>query len=168
MVRIGARLREARLALGMSAEDIAHLTKIPRSSIDALEDGDMTGLPAPVFVRGFIRAYARTVNLDGNELVRSMPSQTNTNMNTRKRSGHDVDHFAQLMARNGAGQTRRGLRPSHFLLLLLAVGMLVAAWLMVGSRPRVTNSAASPAPAPIHQRVDGVRSFSDVRTNAIR
>ncbi len=48
----------------MSVEQLAIDTKIPRSSIDALEEDRFTALPGPVFVKGFFRCCARSLSLD--------------------------------------------------------------------------------------------------------
>jgi len=57
MNSLGLYLRGLREAKGMSLNDIARSTRVGRRHLEALE-GDTPGeLPAPVFVKGFIRAY---------------------------------------------------------------------------------------------------------------
>jgi len=57
MNSLGLYLRGLREAKGMSLDDIARSTRVGRRHLEALE-GDTPGeLPAPVFVKGFIRAY---------------------------------------------------------------------------------------------------------------
>ena len=60
---VGRRLRDAREARGMSVAEIASVTKIPVRMLDRLEQGRLGELPGPVFVRGFVLAYARAVGL---------------------------------------------------------------------------------------------------------
>jgi len=60
----GARLRRARLRRGLELEQIAALTKITPRYLDYLEEEYFSGLPAAVYVRGFVGAYARCVGLD--------------------------------------------------------------------------------------------------------
>lgn len=48
----------------MSVEQLALETKIPRPSIEALEEDRFSALPGPVFVRGFFRCCARALGLD--------------------------------------------------------------------------------------------------------
>jgi hypothetical protein len=59
-----ADLRAAREARTMSIVDVARVTRIPEKSLQQLEEGRFEELPADVFVRGFLRAFARTVGLD--------------------------------------------------------------------------------------------------------
>ncbi|MBK8719567.1 MAG: helix-turn-helix domain-containing protein [Deltaproteobacteria bacterium] len=48
----------------MSIEQLALATKIPRASLELLEDDRYDGLPGPVFVKGFLRCAARAVGVD--------------------------------------------------------------------------------------------------------
>ena len=47
------------------------MTKIPERSLERLEAGRFADLPGDVFVRGFLRSYARCVGLDPEEIVRT-------------------------------------------------------------------------------------------------
>ncbi|MFC6671666.1 RodZ domain-containing protein [Marinobacterium aestuariivivens] len=62
---VGARER-----LGLSAQQVAAELRLPLEQVEALERADFARLPSVVFTRGYIRAYARLVKLDGDELVR--------------------------------------------------------------------------------------------------
>lgn len=66
----GARLRQRREQQGISLAVIAEQTKIKRSLLDALERDDVSHWPAGFFGRGFIRAYAQTIGLNPDTLVR--------------------------------------------------------------------------------------------------
>ncbi len=67
----GRTLRVQREKLGMSLADVGRITKIKESMLTLLEEGQFALLPPPVFVFGFLRAYARVVKLDGNPLVQA-------------------------------------------------------------------------------------------------
>ncbi|RMH42435.1 MAG: helix-turn-helix domain-containing protein [Deltaproteobacteria bacterium] len=69
--QVGQQLRDAREGKGLSVDDIARVTKVPVRSLAALERGAFDELPADVFARGFLRAYARCVGLDGDAIVRA-------------------------------------------------------------------------------------------------
>jgi len=60
----GRYIREARQRRGISIEQMALETKIPRPSLEALEEDRFSALPGPVFVRGFFRCCARSLSLD--------------------------------------------------------------------------------------------------------
>lgn len=59
--RLGAYLRSRREARGVSLEALARETRIAPRVLEALERGRFESLPAPVFVRGFIRAYLQSL-----------------------------------------------------------------------------------------------------------
>lgn len=54
---LGGYLRALREARGSSLEDMARSTRVGIRHLEALEEERLADLPAPVFVRGFIRAY---------------------------------------------------------------------------------------------------------------
>jgi hypothetical protein len=60
----GARLRLQREARGLTLDDLSRTTKISKATLAALESGDVLHLPAPIYTRGFVKAYAREVGLD--------------------------------------------------------------------------------------------------------
>jgi cytoskeletal protein RodZ len=59
----GNCLRRAREEKSLTIGDVSASTKVPRSAIELLESGSLNGLPAHVFVRGFIRSYAKAVGI---------------------------------------------------------------------------------------------------------
>ncbi|MFO1319908.1 MAG: DUF4115 domain-containing protein [Burkholderiales bacterium] len=65
----GQQLHEARERLGLSVADVARHLKLHPRQVEALERDAFADLPGPVFVRGFMRNYARLVGLDGEALV---------------------------------------------------------------------------------------------------
>lgn len=66
----GAYLREARERARLSVREIAATTKISVLSLEALERDDVARLPGGIFVRSFVRAYAKEVGLDPEDTVR--------------------------------------------------------------------------------------------------
>jgi cytoskeleton protein RodZ len=67
---IGAHLREARERAGITLREVAAVTKIPVPALEALERNDVARLPGGIFVRAFVRAYAKHVGLDPEDAVR--------------------------------------------------------------------------------------------------
>ena len=62
-------LVEGRQAREMTREHVARVTRIPMRTLDSLEEGRWDELPADVFVRGFLRSYARCVGLSVEEAL---------------------------------------------------------------------------------------------------
>ena len=62
-------LRSGRAQRGLSIDDVSRVTKIQPRILERLESGKAEGLPADVFVRGFVRSFARCVGLDEDEAL---------------------------------------------------------------------------------------------------
>jgi flagellar biosynthesis protein FlhG len=60
----GALMQQIRESQGIELRDIADKTKIGMAYLSAIEAEDWEKLPAPVYVRGFLVGYARTLRLD--------------------------------------------------------------------------------------------------------
>lgn len=68
---VGETLAAARQAQGLSVVDVANRLKLSVHQVEALEQDRYEPLPGPVFVRGFIRNYARLLKLDAEAMVRA-------------------------------------------------------------------------------------------------
>ena len=65
-------LRAAREAAGLSLDEVAQQLKLAPRQVRALEEDDFGVLPGRTFVRGFVRNYARLLNLDA-DARRALP-----------------------------------------------------------------------------------------------
>ena len=70
--RLGEELRDARLALGLSIEDVAAQLRIRRVYLLALEEGRVRDLPSPAYAVGFVRNYAAALGLEPSDMVRRL------------------------------------------------------------------------------------------------
>ncbi|MEM9265984.1 MAG: RodZ domain-containing protein [Cyanobacteria bacterium P01_F01_bin.13] len=71
--QLGAYLQEKRQEQGKSLEDISLQTYIRAQLLKAVETGDTSDLPQPIFVQGFIRRYADALGLDGANFAKQFP-----------------------------------------------------------------------------------------------
>ena len=74
-VSLGAMLREARERLNFSVADVAVQIKFSPRQIEALEADDFKNLPETAFLRGFVRSYAKILNLDAQPLLAALPKE---------------------------------------------------------------------------------------------
>ncbi|MDQ5822374.1 MAG: helix-turn-helix domain-containing protein, partial [Actinomycetota bacterium] len=65
MFEIGISLREARLRQHLELPEAEQATKIRGKYLRALEEEQFDVLPAQTYVKGFLRAYADFLGLDG-------------------------------------------------------------------------------------------------------
>jgi hypothetical protein len=68
-LEIGRSLREARVARGLGLETVEEHTKIRARYLAALEEERFGELPGEAYARGFLRAYADHLGLDGQEVI---------------------------------------------------------------------------------------------------
>jgi cytoskeletal protein RodZ len=66
---VGSRLEQARVAAGLSLEDLAQISKLRASILRAMESGDFSHCGGLVYARGQLRALAPVLNLDPDALV---------------------------------------------------------------------------------------------------
>ncbi len=69
MPAVGQRFREAREARGLTLPEVAEQIRIRAVYLDAIEKEDWSAIGAPVYIRGFLRTYARFLGLDAEEIV---------------------------------------------------------------------------------------------------
>jgi cytoskeleton protein RodZ len=72
---IGAELRAAREAKGLSLGTLAQRTRVQARTLAAIEANNLGAIPPRPFGRGFVRAYAAEVDLDPERTVQSYFSQ---------------------------------------------------------------------------------------------
>ncbi len=83
----GVRLRRNRLFRGYELEQIADVTKVSRTHLRNIEEENFGELPADVYVRGFVTAYAQTVGLDPGTVVPSYMARLQGSRSAGERGG---------------------------------------------------------------------------------
>lgn len=124
MFDIGSSLREARLRQELDFPELEERTKIRSKYLRALEDEHFDILPAPTYVRGFLRSYAETLGLDGQPFV--------DEYNSRFAVGED-EPVIRARRVPVERRDRRSARESRFAVVaLLAIAvvtaLVIAAW----------------------------------------
>jgi len=67
--KLSQNLREAREAKGISLSQAEAVTRIRRKYLRAMEEADWASLPEPLYVKGFLRSYARYLGLDPQSII---------------------------------------------------------------------------------------------------
>jgi cytoskeletal protein RodZ len=136
---VGARLRAAREAQGMSVAEVAARTRVTQRFLEALEDDRLDLLPSPTYASGFARAYARAVGLDQAEIGRGIRGELARGAMPMRQ--HHIEEIAD---------PSRG--PSRFTVIVaagiaLALLVLGVLWLSTGMF-RGTQEAPEAAASP--------------------
>jgi hypothetical protein len=144
MFDIGSSLREARLRQNLDFPELEERTKIRPKYLRALEDERFDILPAPTYVRGFLRSYAEALGLDGQPFV--------DEYNSRFTVGEDD---APLRARRAPQPRRdRGPRESHIaavalVAIAIATALVIAAWKFGGPEGEKVPGLTYDSPAGV-------------------
>jgi cytoskeleton protein RodZ len=118
---VGKALREARERLGLSVNDVANRIKFAPRQIEWLEADDYVRLPEAAFVRGFVRSYARLVELDPAQLISGLPSSY-----VKTESVQDVKSVNVPMP--------TALSARRYNIILLATGLIIAVLVAIFER----------------------------------
>ena len=131
----GRYLQAIRLEKKISLEQVAAQTRVGLGNLLLVEQEDHDQLPAEVFVKGFLRAYAAAIGADGDEAVRRYESRLDV-----------VQKIAESNASFGKPETRLWWK------LAISIGILIciiALTIIVISFWRHTPAAEdSPRPTP--------------------
>ena len=74
MAALGERFRAARETRGLSLSDVSEQIRIRSVYLAAIEEENWSAIGAPVYIRGFLRTYARFLGLDPEEVVAAFNS----------------------------------------------------------------------------------------------
>lgn len=69
MIKAGIKLKEKRLEKGLSLEDVSKNTKIKQEFLEFIENGAYEKLPSVSYAQGFVRNYAKFLNLNEKEIM---------------------------------------------------------------------------------------------------
>jgi len=134
---VGKTLREAREKLGMSVNDVANRIKFAPRQIESLEDDDYAHLPEAAFVRGFVRSYARLLELDPARLLSGLPSSHSKTASVPEVKSVEVPMpSAALSAR-------------RYNIVLLLAGLVIALAVAIYMRTHDRSPKKAGAPASI-------------------
>ncbi len=73
---VGKFLQQERERKGLALEAVSKVTRISERNLEAIESDDFAALPAPIFIRSFLKAYAAVVGVDGDKAIALYESQT--------------------------------------------------------------------------------------------
>jgi cytoskeletal protein RodZ len=153
----GNCLRRAREEKSLTVGDVSASTKVPRSAIELLESGSLSGLPAHVFVRGFIRSYAKAVGIaEARPLGLYDRAVNRESEEARAKSASPVVDpvlAGGTVEEDEAGR-RRGLGLAVFVIILVLIATITLS-LLLRRPPQSGEGLSLRAPAPTPAQVVG-------------
>ena len=141
----GATLAAARAANGLSIAEVAEQMRISPRQVEAIESDRYAELPGTVFVRGFVRNYARLLKLDPVPLLHALEPELGGEVPLR---AHEIAGTLPEAARRSHGRWWLGL-----IAIVVAVAGAAAAYewwrgRSVADAPIPSSVAPESPPAP--------------------
>ncbi|ETI68784.1 helix-turn-helix domain-containing protein [Neobacillus vireti] len=81
MTELGNRLKEARIAKGLSLDDLQSMTKIQKRYLIGIEEGNYSSMPGNFYVRAFIKQYSEALSLNPDEIFETYKSEIPASLN---------------------------------------------------------------------------------------
>lgn len=158
---LGLTLQQEREAKGLTIEAVMEATKISRINLVALENGDRSSLPHPVYTKGFVKSYARLLGLDSDEFIMVVDREYQSEEPEVEDVAYDVSPAAEkaFQEADAPATKKRSVWPS----ILLVVGLGCAILLVVlalnkddngtesvqPEQAQVSEQAETPEPEPV-------------------
>ncbi len=133
----GERLQAARIQQGLSVDDVANRMHLSPNILEAIEENRFEEITAPIFVKGYLRAYARIVALDEEDMIEQY---------AQFYSGEDppISSVSNVAPELSAADAR--MKWTTILVVLVLALMLAAWWWNRGqeSQPPISLDAQAP------------------------
>lgn len=127
MDSIGSFLKRERELRQVSLEELVQSTRVPLKMLQRIEEDRFDELPGDVFARGFLRSYARALNLDAGEVL------------ARFADGHKVEEKAPSPLLSSLETPERGRRFGIAIaLVILVILFTLALSIVLNARHRAT------------------------------
>lgn len=167
----GALLREARERQGLSLADVARHLKLSQRQVDAIEKDNFAALPGPVFVRGFMRNYARLVALDASVLVAAAEATPGFPLPPASATSQTVSQpviSSTVNARRDGPRGKRAWWPVTAILIVAAIALMVFRGRETTVEPAPTEvSLAVPTPETLPSPASTTTDASVVPAGAV-
>lgn len=153
---LGEILRHEREKKGLSIEVVMEATKISKTNIVAMEAGDRSALPHPVYAKGFVKSYARYLDLDADEMCMVVDREFQDQGDDLREHGYEVSPAAEKAFQEKEGPESRKKRVIWPILLVLVVALGIVSFIVFGMKSKdtqittkaeVTTEQAEPKPA---------------------
>jgi cytoskeleton protein RodZ len=142
---VGKRLLHQRELLGLSLEDIERHTHLRRHYLQALEAGDLEGLPSPVQARGMLNNYAAFLGMDPELLLLRFADGLQARLQAKRAVQNEPRHTSARLERSSPTPVRRVL--SSDMLIGGSIALFLIIFVVWGAiRIFTTVSTSEPTP----------------------
>lgn len=184
MQTIGERLEEARKRKGISIREAAETTKIRGDYLQKFEANSFEVDLPPLYVRGFLRSYARFLDLDPDRMVSDFDAlggrESKPRRETRENYGRVDFNEASAAPEAGGGASSGGRSEQEKAVMLkfalLGGGALVAVIIIIflvkllfsGSAPKATSNAQGPAQTTVQAEAAQTLTLTAIEATRVK
>lgn len=122
-MELGSLLKKAREKKGLSIEDIQEETKIRKKYIEAIEENNFEILPGTVYLKVFVKGYAREVGLDYQELLSNYEA---LNIEEKRESKLNKDYLDGAKISHAGKNNKSKNKPLKIIFIILLTLFLAA------------------------------------------
>jgi len=156
---LGDRLSAGRERAGLTRAQLAEKLHLGEGQVRALEEGQVENLPEPVFVRARVRAIAKALGLDANELTALLPDELRgasalpaSSSRSSSSRAREAQRPKAALSRSPDPSPQEKLKSALGWLMPL-LGLLAGTWWVrynefVGSAPKTASLPEPPTSAP--------------------
>ncbi|MFE8069622.1 DUF4115 domain-containing protein [Marinobacteraceae bacterium S3BR75-40.1] len=160
----GQRLREAREAKGWDVITVADQLHLRPSVVDAIESGDYRQVPGELFLKGYVRTYARLLELNADSLLESLEAELEPFRQEQQEEQKKVSPIEDIQQRKQ--RRRRVATLIVFALFLVVLGFLYYRMEQTGIAPPIpepsgTSAEESQQAAPPEAVPEGEQAAGD-------
>ncbi|MEO9588103.1 MULTISPECIES: RodZ domain-containing protein [Marinobacter] len=136
----GQLLKRAREQKGLSISAVADAQHLRPAVIQAIEDGHYEQIDSELFLKGYVRTYARQVDLDPDAVIATLDEELEP-LRQRKEQAEEANPLIDIERRR-----RRKRRVAKLLLLLLVIAVIAfLALRFMGELDGITGDTTEPA-----------------------
>lgn len=136
---VGEQLRVAREQKGMDRQDVADQLHLRPTIIRAIEESDYETMPADLFLKGYVRSYARLTDQDGDDLIARLDEELEPYRQEQQKEDEptptELIHQKKIRRRRIGGA------------VIAVLALIVSVWLVYQYGPWVVDSAGDVAEA---------------------
>lgn len=138
---VGLQLQKAREKAGLSTGDVAAAQHLRPSIIQAIESGDYGQIDSELFLKGYVRAYAKQVGLDADSVIADLDQELEPIRQQREQE-QEANPLVDIERRR---RRKRQLAKTVFFLVVLGIAGYLAFTFLVPE----PESGAAPSEAAI-------------------
>ncbi len=143
-------LKKRRTELGKSIEEISQLTKIKKSYIQAIEEGDWIQLPLEIYTKSYIKIYSELLGLDSKKFIEDYENYLKNLNASVKRNIFDLKDKSNLREEK-QNKTKNYPRWTISVIITVIVFVLILTILYFERREYYIHP--SPNPQPINSQI---------------